>query len=67
VLRVPFDLTASLWWLRRDLASVARAHHDTSLAVHTCESFFALIGYIDLLVRRDKDKFCPPPGAVAGP
>jgi hypothetical protein len=66
VLRVPFDLAASLWWLRRDLASVARAQRDTELAEHTCDSFAALIGYIDLLVRRDKEKFCPS-GAVAGP
>ena len=66
VLRVPFDLAASLWWLRRDLARVARAQRDTALAEHTCESFTALIGYIDLLVRPDKDKFCPP-GGVAGP
>jgi hypothetical protein len=66
VLRVPFDLAASLWWVRRDLAGVARAHRDTALALHTCDSFAALIGYLDLLVRRDKDTFCPP-GAVAGP
>jgi TolB-like protein len=60
VLRVPFDLAASLWWLRRDLARVALAHRDTALAARTCVSFTSLIGYVDLLVREQKDRFCPP-------
>jgi hypothetical protein len=66
VLRVPFDLAASLWWLRRDLATVARAHGDTTLAAHTCDSFASLIGYVDLAVRPTRDHFCPP-GGVARP
>ena len=60
VLRVPFDLAASLWWLRRDLARVALAHHDSGLAARTCTSFTSLNGYVDLLVQRQRDQFCPP-------
>jgi serine/threonine protein kinase/tetratricopeptide (TPR) repeat protein len=60
VLRVPFDHAASLWWLRRDLARFALAHRDTALAARTCVSFTSLIGYVDLLVREQKDQFCPP-------
>jgi len=60
VLRVPFDLAASLWWLRRDLARVALAHRDSALAARTCDSFASLNGYVDLLVQRQKDQFCPP-------
>lgn len=60
VLRVPFDLAASLWWLRRDLASVALAHRDTVLAARTCDSFASLIGYVDLVLRSEKERYCPP-------
>ncbi|HEY6224548.1 MAG TPA: hypothetical protein VIW26_12245, partial [Gemmatimonadales bacterium] len=60
VLRVPFDLAASLWWLRRDLARVALAHRDSALAARTCDSFASLNGYVDLLVQRQKEQFCPP-------
>jgi hypothetical protein len=60
VLRVPFDHAASLWWLRRDLARVALAHRDSGVAARTCVSFTSLIGYVDLLVREQKDQFCPP-------
>jgi hypothetical protein len=63
VLRVPFDQAASLWWLRRDLARVALAHRDSGVAARTCISFTSLIGYVDLLVRAQKDQFCPPAAA----
>jgi len=66
VLRVPFDQVASLWWLRRDLARVALAHRDSALAARTCASFASLIGYVDLLVRAQRDQFCPP-ALASGP
>ena len=59
VLRVPFDLAASLWWLRRDLAQLARARGDTALAARTCDSFASIIGYVDLPVQRHAGQFCP--------
>ena len=59
VLRVTFDLAASLWWLRRDLARVAVARRDTAVATRTCNSFSSLIGYVDLLVRMEQQQFCP--------
>ncbi|HET7249509.1 MAG TPA: hypothetical protein VFI79_06670, partial [Gemmatimonadales bacterium] len=59
VLRVPFDLAASLWWLRRDLAQLARARGDTALAARTCDSFASIIGYVDLPVQRHASQFCP--------
>ncbi len=58
VLRVPFGLVASLWWLRLDMAHVAVAHGDTALARRTCDSFDSLIGYVDLVVRPDSKTFC---------
>jgi serine/threonine protein kinase len=59
VMRVPFDLAASLWWLRRDLARAALAHRDSGVAARACDSFASLNGYVDLLVQRQKDQFCP--------
>ena len=56
----PFDLAASLWFLRRDLATVALAHRDTVLASRACDSFTSLIGYVDLVARSEKAQFCPP-------
>jgi len=58
VLRVPFGLVASLWWLRLDVARVAAAHGDTVLARRTCDSFDSLIGYVDLVVRPESKAFC---------
>jgi tetratricopeptide (TPR) repeat protein len=58
VLRVPFGLVASLWWLRLDMAHVAVAHGDTALARRTCDSFDSLIGYVDLVVRPESKTFC---------
>ena len=58
VLRVPFGLVASLWWLRLDLARVAVAHGDTALARRTCDSFASLIGYVDLVVRPESKTLC---------
>jgi hypothetical protein len=63
VLRVPFGLVASLWWLRLDLARVAAAHGDTALARRTCDSFDSLIGYVDLVVRPESKAFCPHTGS----
>ena len=58
VLRVPFGLVASLWWLRLDMARVAVAHGDTALARRTCDSFTSLIGYVDLVVRPESETLC---------
>jgi hypothetical protein len=66
VLRVPFDLVASLWWLRRDLAQLARTQRDTTLITHTCDSFASPIGYTDIVLRPTLDQFCPQASA-AGP
>jgi hypothetical protein len=60
VLRVPFGLVASLWWLRLDMARVARAHGDTALARRTCDSLLSLIGYVDLVVRPESRTACEP-------
>jgi hypothetical protein len=58
VLRVPFGLVASLWWVRLDMARVAVAHGDTALARRTCDSFDSLIGYVDLVVRPESKALC---------
>jgi hypothetical protein len=58
VFRVPDDLVASLWPLRRDLARVAAAARDTTRAVNACGTFDALIGYVDQVVRREMDGVC---------
>ena len=58
VLRAPFGLVASLWWLRLDMAGVAVAHGDSALGRRTCDSFGALIGYVDLVVRPESQAFC---------
>jgi hypothetical protein len=47
VLSVPFDLLASLWPLRLDLARVATARGDSARARAACSSFDALAGYVD--------------------
>jgi serine/threonine protein kinase/tetratricopeptide (TPR) repeat protein len=60
VLRVPFGLVASLWWLRLDMARVAVAHGDTALARRTCDSFASLIGYVDMAVRAKSTTLCAP-------
>ena len=58
VLRVPFGLVASLWWLRLDMAGVAAAHGDSALGRRTCDSFGAIIGYVDLVVRPESQALC---------
>ena len=65
VLRVPFDLAASLWPLRRDLARVALARHDTTAAARACGSFDAPIGYVDAAVWPWKQQFCRPLFGIA--
>jgi tetratricopeptide (TPR) repeat protein len=67
VIRVPFDLAASLWWLRLDLAQLALAHRDTVLAARVCDSFVSPNGYVDLVIWPKKDRFCEPLRSVAGP
>ncbi len=67
VVRVPFDLAASLWWLRLDLARLALAHRDTALAARTCDGFEAPIGYVDLVVWPQAERFCKPLHSIAVP
>ncbi len=63
VLRVPFGLVASLWWLRLDMGHVARVYGDTALATRACDSFTSLIGYVDLVVRPQWKARCAPSGS----
>jgi len=58
VLSVPFDLVASLWPVRLELARVAVAHGDTAAARAACESFDALVGYVDQVAVRQIARLC---------
>ena len=58
VLSVPFDLVASLWPVRLELARVAVAHRDTAAARAACESFDALVGYVDQVAVRQIAPLC---------
>ncbi len=60
VLAAPLGLVASLWPLRRDLARVAIAQHDTALAARAACTFDALIGFTDQAVRQEMDRHCTP-------
>lgn len=60
VLAAPLGLVASLWPLRRDLAQVAWARHDTATAGRACRTFDALIGFVDQAVRPEMEPFCAP-------
>ncbi len=65
VLSVPYGLVASLWPLRRDLAYLAAAKHDTLRAVRACRTFDALLGYVDEVVWTEMQKHCSPWRGVA--
>ncbi|HMA41716.1 MAG TPA: protein kinase [Gemmatimonadales bacterium] len=67
VLAAPLGLVASLWPLRRDLAQVAWADHDTTMAARACRTFDALIGFADQAVRPEMEPFCAPLLAVPLP
>lgn len=67
VLRVPFDLAASLWPVRRQLALVALAYGDTAEAARACRSFDAPIGYVDVAVRPEMVRSCAPVRGVTTP
>ncbi len=60
VLAAPFDLIASLWPLRLELARVASAVADSSRAVRACRTFDSLIGYVDQVARREARQICAP-------
>jgi tetratricopeptide (TPR) repeat protein len=60
VLRVPFDLVASLWPLRRDLVRVAAQHGDSLIAARACRTFDAPIGYVDVVLRPEMRRRCAP-------
>ncbi|MBI4421133.1 MAG: protein kinase [Gemmatimonadetes bacterium] len=69
VLRVPFDLVASLWPIRLDLIRLALAHGDLARAEHYCGSFGALQGYVDQMALPEISRVCarwreaPPPAS----
>jgi serine/threonine protein kinase len=67
VLAAPLGLVASLWPLRRDLARVAVAHGDTTLANRACRTLDALIGYVDQVVGPETERLCAPLRAVPLP
>jgi serine/threonine protein kinase len=58
VLSVGFDLVASLWPLRLDMARVALMRNDTATAARACRSFDVLIGYVDQVVQREAVRLC---------
>jgi tetratricopeptide (TPR) repeat protein len=58
VLSVPFDLVASLWPLRLDIARVAVARRDSAAATRACRSFESLIGYVDQVAQPETDQLC---------
>ena len=58
VLSAPFDLVASLWPLRLDHARVAAARGDTAGARRACESFDALVGYVDQVALPQLERAC---------
>lgn len=64
VLAAPMGLVASLWPIRRDLAQVAWARHDTTTAERACRTFDALIGFADQVVRREMEPTCTRTRAV---
>lgn len=67
VLATPFDLVASLWPLRLELARVASAFSDTTRAVRACRSFDSLIGYVDQVARPEVRRVCEAWRGVATP
>jgi serine/threonine protein kinase/tetratricopeptide (TPR) repeat protein len=58
VLSVPFDLVASLWPLRLDMARVAAARGDHDTATLACLTFDALFGYVDQAVQPETERLC---------
>src|SRR5437773_824155 len=60
VLSAPFDLVASLWPLRLDQARVAAARGDTAAARRACDSFDALVGYVDQVALPLLERACRP-------
>src|SRR2546427_6146549 len=49
--RSPLELVASLWPLRLDMARVAAASRDSTIAPRACRSFETLMGYVDQVVQ----------------
>ena len=60
VLSAPWDLVASLWPLRLDQARVAVARGDTAAAAAACDSFDALVGYVDQVALSERERVCRP-------
>jgi len=58
VLSAPLELVASLWPLRLDLARVAVARRDSATATRACESFDALMGYVDQVAQPQIERVC---------
>ena len=60
VLSVSLDLVASLWPLRLAVARVATATADSARAQTACETFDALIGYVDQVALPEIGRLCAP-------
>src|SRR5438034_176804 len=60
VLSAPFDLVASLWPLRLEQARLATARGDTAAARRACDSFDALVGYVDQVALPQIERACRP-------
>ncbi|OLC31874.1 MAG: hypothetical protein AUH81_17100 [Candidatus Rokubacteria bacterium 13_1_40CM_4_69_5] len=60
VLSAPWDLVASLWPLRLDQARAAVARGDTAAAAAACDSFDALVGYVDQVALSERERVCRP-------
>ena len=58
VLSVPLELVASLWPLRLDMARVAAASRDSTIAPRACRSFETLMGYVDQVVQPEVQRLC---------
>ena len=58
VLSVPFELVASLWPLRLEVARVAVVRKDSLAATRACDSFETLMGYVDQVARPELERLC---------
>ena len=59
VLSVPFELVASLWPLRLDMARLTVARRDDATAARACGSFQTLMGYVDQVAVPEIERLCP--------
>ncbi len=58
VLSVPFELVASLWPLRLEMARVAAVWQDSAAVLRACGSFDTLMGYVDQVALPEIERLC---------